>query len=124
MGCVLNAYVLASLVEHASQAWLKEEGLPSLTAFNVLTVLHGAGQPLQPSTISERMMVTRGTLTGILDTLERAGLARRQRHTGDGRMRWVTLTRKGQAMVDTLRPRIHAAERRLVADVSADEQTL
>ena len=122
--CVLNAYVLAVMIERASTAWLKDQGLPSLTAFNVLTILHGAGEPLQPSTISDRLMVTRGTLTGILDTLERNGYTQRTQHAQDGRMRWVRLTSKGQAVVDALRPRIHRAERGLVTSLTRAEQEM
>jgi DNA-binding MarR family transcriptional regulator len=122
--CVLNVYVLAVMIERASTAWLKDQGLPSLTAFNVLTILHGAGEPLQPSTISDRLMVTRGTLTGILDTLERNGYTQRTQHAHDGRMRWVRLTPKGQAVVDALRPRIHRAERRLVTGLIPTEQEM
>jgi DNA-binding MarR family transcriptional regulator len=122
--CVLNVYVLAAMIERVSTAWLKDQGLPSLTAFNVLTILHGAGEPMQPSTISDRLMVTRGTLTGILDTLERNGYTQRTQHAQDGRMRWVRLTPKGQAVVDTLRPRIHQAERRLVIALKPTEQKM
>jgi DNA-binding MarR family transcriptional regulator len=120
--CVLNVYVLAVMIERASTAWLKDQGLPSLTAFNVLTILHGAGEPLQPSTISDRLMVSRGTLTGILDTLERNGYTQRTQHAQDGRMRWVRLTPKGHAVVDALRPRIHRAERGLVTTLTPIEQ--
>lgn len=120
--CVLNVYVLAGMIERASHAWVREEGLPSLAAMNVLTILHGADAPLQPSQISERMMVTRGTLTGILDTLERSGLVRRDAHGGDGRRRLVSMTRHGRRRVDELRPRMHRAERHLVVGLSAVEQ--
>jgi DNA-binding MarR family transcriptional regulator len=122
--CVLNVYVLAVMIERASTAWLKDQGLPSLTAFDVLTILHGAGEPLRPSTISDRLMVTRGTLTGILDTLERNGYTLRTQHADDGRMRWVRLTPKGQAVVDALRPRIHRAERDLVNALDPTEQAM
>jgi hypothetical protein len=64
----------------------------------------------------------RGTLTGILDTLERNGYTQRTQHARDGRMRWVRLTPKGHAVVDALRPRIHRAERRLVTGLNRTEQ--
>jgi DNA-binding MarR family transcriptional regulator len=120
--CVLNVYVLAGMIERASHAWVREQGLPSLAAMNVLTILHGAGEPLQPSQISDRMMVTRGTLTGILDTLERSGLVRRNAHGGDGRRRLVSMTRRGRRRVEELRPRMHQAERHLVDGLSAGDQ--
>jgi DNA-binding transcriptional ArsR family regulator len=109
--CVLNVYVLAATIERASQAWLRTQGLPSLAAFNVLTVLHGAGTDLQPSTISERLMVTRGTYVA------------RRADEQDGRVRWVALTRAGRQAVDVLLPRVHQAERRLVAALEAPDRT-
>ena len=121
--CVLNTYVLAAMIDRASQAWVRQQGLPSLTAFNVLTILHGAGGPLQPSVISERLMVTRGTLTGIMDTLERDGYLRREQHALDGRSRLVALTDRGAESVVRLRPRIHRAERSLVVGLTQDEQS-
>jgi DNA-binding MarR family transcriptional regulator len=120
--CVLNVYVLAGMIERASHAWVREQGLPSLAAMNVLTILHGADGPLQPHEISARMMVTRGTLTGILDTLERGGLVRRSAHGDDGRRRLVTMTRRGRRRVEELRPHLHRAERHLVGELSNDER--
>jgi DNA-binding MarR family transcriptional regulator len=120
--CVLNAYLLASRIERASHTWLREQGVPSLAAFNVLTVLHGAGQALRPSVISDRLMVTRGTLTGILDTLERAGFAERRTDRVDGRMRLVRLTRRGRRAVDELLPRVHRAEQRVVEALDEEER--
>ena len=120
--CVLNTYVLAAMIDRASQAWVRKQGLPSLAAFNVLTILYGAGEPLQPSVISERLMVTRGTLTGIMDTLERDGFLRREQHSVDGRGRLVALTDRGKDAVDRLMPRVHRAERSVVAGLTQAEQ--
>jgi DNA-binding MarR family transcriptional regulator len=122
--CVLNAYVLAALIDRASQAFVRAEGLPSLSAFNVLTILHGAGEPLRPSEIAERLMVTRGTLTGVLDTLEARGLLTRARHERDGRGQLVALTGAGKETVRAMRPRLHRAERVVVAGLTADEQAV
>jgi DNA-binding MarR family transcriptional regulator len=119
---VLNTYVLAATIERASQNWLRTQGVPSLAAFNVLTVLHGAGEPLRASTISERLMVTRGTLTGILDTLERAGYVERRTVETDARGRTVRMTRRGRAVVEDLLPRVHQAERRVVAALGEAER--
>lgn len=115
-------YLLATMIERMSQAWVRDQGLSSLAAFNVLTVLQGAGEPLQPSTIAARLMVTRGTLTGILDSLERGGYIDRRQQGGDGRTRVVTLTDSGRRKVVELRPRVHQAERHLVGGLTPAEQ--
>ncbi len=120
--CVLNLWVLASQIEAASQPSVRDAGLGSMASFNVLTILHGAGEPLPPSVISERMMVTRGTMTGILDTLERRGLIRVTGHPADGRMRLVEITPPAFDKVIAYRKRVHAAERRLLAALPKTRQ--
>lgn len=120
--CVLNAYVLAALIDRAAQSWIRTQGPPSLTAMNVLTILQGAGEPLQPMVIAERLMVTRGTLTGILGSLESRGYVVRAQHERDGRGQLVLLTKLGERTVRKLRPRMHRAEKSLVKDLTEGER--
>jgi DNA-binding MarR family transcriptional regulator len=110
----LNLGMLAGAVRSAVDAIVAEEGLPSMAAFNVLSVLAGDPEPLQPSTVADRMMVTRATVTGVLDSLESRGLLRRAPHASDGRSRTVSLTRSGRRLVARLVPRLHAFERDLM----------
>src|SRR5215211_1354565 len=111
----LNIGLLTGAVRTAVDALVAEERLPSMAAFNVLSVLGGDPEPLRPSTIAERMMVTRATITGVLDSLESRGLVRRSPSSDDGRSREVALTRAGRAVVDRLVPRMHDFERDLMS---------
>jgi DNA-binding MarR family transcriptional regulator len=64
--------------------------------FRVMLVLLQAGEDtLTPSDIAERAGVTRATVTGLLDGLERTGLILRQSHRSDRRRILVTLTTAG-----------------------------
>lgn len=64
----------------------------SMGKFTVLMQLLQAGkQGLTPSKCAERAGVTRGTITGLLDGLEREGWVRRQPHTVDRRMLTIQL---------------------------------
>src|SRR3954453_13872384 len=74
----LNIGLLAGAVRAAVETMVTNEGLPSMAGFNVLSVLDGDGEPLRPSVIAQRMMVTRATITGLLDSLEARGLVARQ----------------------------------------------
>src|SRR5690242_21403426 len=76
--CFINYGLLAGGVLSALDALIKAAGAPSMAAFNVLAVLDGAGEPLNPSTIAERLLVARATTTGVVDSLERHGLVRRR----------------------------------------------
>jgi len=112
--CFLNIGMLAGGVRAAVQQLIQAHGLPSMAAFNVLTVLEGARAPLPPSAIAERMMVSRPTTTGLLDSLERRRLVKRVSHKGDGRMRLVTVTPAGAKVARAIMPELHQFERQLM----------
>jgi DNA-binding MarR family transcriptional regulator len=96
----------------------------SNTAAQTLAIIEGAGEPLAPSIIAERLMITTGSMTSLLDTLERRGLVRRQAHPSDRRRLLVHLTDEGEALVDTFLPEIVAVQTALVAGLSeADRAT-
>jgi DNA-binding MarR family transcriptional regulator len=120
--CILNIGALYDQFDAWGRALVQAHGVPSIAAFNVLTVLHGAREPLPPSTIAARMIVSRPTMTGILGTLARHGLIRRLPHAGDRRMALIEITAEGRACVDRLLPQIHAAEKAWVAGLSEQEQ--
>jgi DNA-binding MarR family transcriptional regulator len=73
---------------------------------------------MQASIIAERLMVTTGSMTSLLDTLERRGLVRRQAHPSDRRGLLVHLTAEGEALVDVFLPEIVAVQTALVAELS------
>jgi DNA-binding MarR family transcriptional regulator len=80
----------------------------SNAAAQTLAIIEGAGEPLAPSIIAERLMITTGSMTSLLDTLERRGLVRRQAHPSDRRRLLVHLTDEGEVLVDTFLPEIVA----------------
>lgn len=98
----------------------------SPSARSVLAVVEGAGQPLEPSVIAERLMVTTGSMTSLLDNLERRGLVRRLPHPDDRRKLLIDITPDAQAIVDELLPKLHARERDVLgaALTVAEQRTL
>ncbi len=78
--------------------------------FGVLMALWGQCQregremPLSPAEIADRTGVTRATVTGLIDTLERAELVARSPHSGDRRMTSVVLTSKGEKLLQRILP--------------------
>jgi DNA-binding MarR family transcriptional regulator len=93
-----------------------------MTAFNVLTILNGAGEPLLPSLIAERLIITRGTVTGVIDSLERHGLVRRTTHARDGRMRLIAITAEGSERALRVRGELHREEKRLLSCLTEPQQ--
>ena len=95
----------------------RRHGLSNAAA-QTLAIIEGAGEPLAPSVIAERLMITTGSMTSLLDTLERRGLVRRQAHPSDRRRLLVELTDDGEALVDAFLPEIVAVQTALAAGLS------
>lgn len=77
--------------------------------------------PMTPSELGQRLIVTRATVTGIVDSLERRGFARRNPHPDDRRSLIVELTDAGHDVLQRVRTLIHAHERRWMSALTADE---
>jgi DNA-binding MarR family transcriptional regulator len=120
----INLFVLSGRVSAFSDALCAKHGVPSPAAFNVLTILEGAGQALPPSTIARKMIVTRPTMTGIVASLAKRRQVRVLEHPDDGRMALVALTARGRGIVLRMRPELHAAEKRWMSCLSRREQRL
>jgi DNA-binding MarR family transcriptional regulator len=57
-----------------------------------------------PAELADLAHVTRATMTGLIDTLERDGLVKREPDQRDRRMMSVTLTPKGAALLKAILP--------------------
>src|SRR5690348_7373616 len=74
--CFLNLERTHITVRPLFERLFRPYGLSGST-FNVLMVLRSAEAALAPHEIGEQVVVTRPTVTGLLETLERRGLVRR-----------------------------------------------
>ena len=93
----------------------------SHAALNALAVIEGAGGPLPTGEIGARMHVTTGTVTSVLDTLERNGLVVRLADPDDRRRVLVDITPTAQATLDDLLPEIQQLAT-LIMGVLDDDQ--
>jgi DNA-binding MarR family transcriptional regulator len=100
---------------------LRHHGL-SAAGREALAVLEGAGRPLSPTTISERLLVTTASVTSLLDTLERRGLVARLRDPDDRRKLLVSLTEEGHQIVDRFLPEVVALQTAVMAGLSEAER--
>jgi DNA-binding MarR family transcriptional regulator len=106
---------------HNRQAW--EDYRLSASAKMALAVIEGADGPLEPSVIAERLIITSGSMTSVLDTLERRGLVRRMPHPDDRRKLLVEVTDEAVAILDEMLPSLHQRERALMdAALTKEEQ--
>ncbi len=73
--------------------------------FLVMMVLDRyAQQPLLPSELAEKIGVTRATITGLLDGLERDALIERRAHAHDRRALTIHLTDKARGWLEAMLP--------------------
>jgi DNA-binding MarR family transcriptional regulator len=119
--CVINLLLTADLILAEMARWLRPDGLQPTTA-QVLAIIEGAGEPLPPHVISDRLLVTRGTVTALLDTLEKRGLVRRLPHPDDRRKLLVEITEEAQGLLDTRMPQLHARERDWLTGLAPEDQ--
>ena len=75
----------------------------------------------EPRDLAVDAGVTKGTLTGVIGTLERRRFVVRRRDQLDGRLVRVSLTESGEALMTSLFARFNAGERRVVAGLDDDE---
>jgi DNA-binding MarR family transcriptional regulator len=83
-----------------------------------LAILDGAGDPLSPTVIAERLLVTTASVTSLLDTLERRSLVTRSPDPDDRRRVLVALTSDGKRAVDEFLPQMVALQTAMVAGLS------
>jgi DNA-binding MarR family transcriptional regulator len=72
--------------------------------FAVLLSLHQSSSRLTPSELADQAGVTRATMTGLLDGLERDGFVNKEEIDGDRRSFAVSLTPKGQKVMGKVIP--------------------
>ena len=101
MGPIGRIMRCAALLEQGIESALTPFGL-SRWEFDMLATLRRAGAPyrLSPTALFSALMVTSGTMTHRLKSLETRGWIERVPNDEDARSLLVQLTRKGRALVD------------------------
>lgn len=112
---------LAAAIDQDCAARLSPRNL-SEARFILICLLEGREQAVAPHALAEQMGVTRATITGLLDGLERDGLASRAPDPKDRRSVQVRLTPKGEATARAALIEHAAWIDSLVVDLDADER--
>jgi DNA-binding MarR family transcriptional regulator len=98
----LRLLACSNLIEtHLGQRLRQEFGF-SLPRFDLLAQLHRSPQGLRMKELSQRLMVTGGSVTGLADQLEREGLLQRQPVEGDRRVTLLQLTPLGRQRFEAM----------------------
>jgi DNA-binding MarR family transcriptional regulator len=123
--CAMNLVLTSELLVKRISALLQPLRLSSATGL-VLSILADSEAPLPPNEIAERLIVSRATVTGLLDSLERQNYIRRLPHPSDRRMILAEITDAGRQAAQTFRPLVHTRENEWfsVLDEAEQEQFL
>ena len=100
---------LTRRAENHLREFLRSECDTTLPRFDVMAALHRAGRPMKMSELSDRLLVSNGNATAVVDRLERDGLAVRVASESDRRVKHVTLSDAGRTRFESL-ARAHEAE--------------
>jgi MarR family transcriptional regulator, 2-MHQ and catechol-resistance regulon repressor len=87
-----------------------------------LSIIADAEAPLPPNEIAERLIISRATITGLLDSLERRGYVRRMPHSSDRRMLLIEPTESGRSIANEFRLVVHRQQKEWMAALTELEQ--
>lgn len=122
MAAVQSIYRAANAIRnHVERTVLAPHGL-TWTGWVVLWVVWIWGE-IETRHVAYEAGISKGTLTGVVATLEGKALLSRTGHPEDGRRVLLTLTRKGRQVMTELFPEFNAAEREVVASLNSRQTT-
>lgn len=107
--CAMNLVRTTDLLEKRIARLLQPYGLSPATGL-VLSVLADAEAPVAPNAIAERLIISRASVTSLIDSLEKRGYVKRQPHVSDRRMLSIELTDAGRKVAEEFRPVVHQHE--------------
>jgi MarR family 2-MHQ and catechol resistance regulon transcriptional repressor len=120
----LDTFIKFTRAADAFEARLYQRGaIEDLTPsqFGILETLYHLG-PLCQGEVSSKLLKSTGNVTLVLDNLEKRGLVRRVRETGDRRMVKIYLTPAGEELIRRIFPQMVAAIEAELSILTSAEQ--
>ncbi len=111
---------VGGLAEALVASMARRHGLSHAT-LNALGIIEGNGTPISAGAVGGQMHITTGTMTSVLDTLERNGYIERLSDPEDRRRVLVDVTPSAQVLLDNLLPEVVQATTAALAGFSAKE---
>ena len=101
MAAISNIFRVATLFRKTAERQILSKHQLSFSGFTVLWVLWVWGEK-QSYDLAEECGIAKGTLTGIVSTLEKRGLVDSKPHPSDGRRKFIFLKDSGLSMIESL----------------------
>ncbi len=87
-----------------------------------LGIVVDAREPLPPNQIAARLIISRATVTGLIDSLERRGYVRRVPHSSDRRMLLIEPTESGRQVAHEFRLVVHRRQKEWLSALSESQR--
>lgn len=118
---ISNIYRAAAAVRRRAERTVLADHNLSWGGFTCLWVLWVWGK-METARLASECDLAKGTLTGLLTTLEKQQLVERERLQADRRRMMVSLTDEGRATIEAVFPRFNAFEAQMSAGLTDPEK--
>lgn len=123
----LRLLACTNTIEKHLQSQLRRKFESTLPRFDVLAELDAAetqlGHGISMSGLSQRLMVTNGNVTGLVEQLVKERLVTRSTDPNDRRSQFVRLTKAGKRAFDRMVPEHRAWVEKIFAQLSPQDHT-
>jgi DNA-binding MarR family transcriptional regulator len=119
--CAMNLVFTADLLVKRISELVQPFNLTPASGL-VLSILADSESPLPPNQIADRLIISRATVTGLVDSLEQRGYVRRLPHPSDRRMLLIEPTDTGRQVADAFRPIVHQHQKMWLDILNEKEQ--
>ncbi|MEE8296041.1 MAG: MarR family transcriptional regulator [Sphingomonadales bacterium] len=92
----LHLITLTTVVEKKIRRNLKTKFETTLPRFDIMATLDRSGQKMTMGDLTSRLLVSKGNVTGVVASLVKQGLLKRERDKSDKRTHYLSLTNKGK----------------------------
>ena len=117
----LRLFACKEVIEGEVRRRLRDSFDVTLPRFDLMSQLYRAPKPMTLGELSQRMMVSNGNVTGLVDRLVDQGLVNRQPSPKDRRAQLVSLTAEGRRFFRAMARANGDWIADLLTDLSADE---
>lgn len=119
--CAMNLVFAADLMVKRISSLLQPFDLSPASGL-VLSIVADSESPLPPHKIAEHLIISRATVTGLIDSLERRGYVQRIPHQSDRRSLLVIPTDRGRQVANAFRPIVHQHQKLWLEALNGEEQ--
>jgi DNA-binding MarR family transcriptional regulator len=119
--CAMNLVFTAELLEKRIASLLSPFDLSPATGL-VLSIIADSEASVSPNHIADQLIISRASVTSLLDSLEKRGFVKRQPHPSDRRMLLVELTNSGRQVANQFRPIVHQHQKVWLNALNEKEQ--